>query len=252
MNLSNHHAVVTGGATGIGLAITKALYKEGARVTIMGRNKSRLNEVADTSELITAIEVDISNQKNVEQAFKQASTLCPISILINNAGAADTAAFHKTTYEQWQNMLAINLTGSFLTTQAALADIKSAEEGRIINIASTAGLKGYAYTSAYTAAKHGIVGLTRSLALELSKTQVTVNAICPGFTNTAIVEHAIENITSKTNRTSEQALADLVSHNPQKRLIEVEEVAQTVLWLCHANSQSITGQSIIIAGGELM
>lgn len=252
MNLQNHHAVVTGGATGIGLAITKALCSAGAKVTIMGRNKERLDEVAQIDDLIHSIQVDISDAASVEQAFNEASKRSPISILVNNAGVAETSPFHKITIEQWQKMIAVNLTGTFLTTQAALKDIKSAEYGRIINIASTSGLKGYAYTSAYTAAKHGVIGLTRSLADELSSTHVTVNAICPGFTNTAIVENAIENITQKTDRNAQQALSELVAHNPQKRLIEPEEIAETVLWLCHSNSHSITGQSIAIAGGELM
>jgi len=252
MDLTNHHAIVTGGATGIGLAVTQALCNEGARVTVMGRNKQRLDELAATNDLIGAIEVDITDPQSVEQAFKAASAVQPISILINNAGAADTAAFHKMTFEHWQRMLSINLTGTFLTTQAALSDIKAANYGRIINIASTSGLKGYAYTSAYSAAKHGVIGLTRSLSLELSNTMVTVNAICPGFTNTAIVADAIENITTKTQRNEAQALEDLVSHNPQKRLIEVDEIAETVLWLCNPKSGSVTGQSIVIAGGELM
>jgi NAD(P)-dependent dehydrogenase (short-subunit alcohol dehydrogenase family) len=252
MDLSNQHAVVTGGATGIGLGVTQALCREGVKVTVMGRNKQRLDELAATNELINAIQVDITDPQSVDDAFKAASAIQPITILINNAGAADTAPFHKTTLEQWQRLLSINLTGTFLTTQAALAEIKAAEHGRIINIASTSGLKGYAYTSAYSAAKHGVIGLTRSLSLELSKTNVTVNAICPGFTNTAIVADAIENITAKTDRNEQQALNDLVSHNPQKRLIEVDEIAETVLWLCNKKSSSVTGQSIVIAGGELM
>ena len=251
MNLKSQHAVVTGGATGIGLAITKALSAAGAMVTVMGRNTQRLEELAATDDLIHAITVDVSDESSVIKAFNDASTLQPISILINNAGAVETASFKNTSADLWQKMLAINLTGSFFTTQAALSDIKAAENGRIINIASTSGLKGYAYTSAYAAAKHGVIGLTRSLALELAKSNVTVNAICPGFTNTAIVDNAILNITDVTNRTSEQALEDLTRHNPQERLIEPEEVAETVLWLCSEKSRSVTGQSIIIAGGEL-
>ena len=252
MNLTEHHAVVTGGATGIGLAISMALVRSGAQVTIMGRNMQRLQEVAALNELIQPIQVDVTDQQSVQLAFNQASESNPISILINNAGAADTAAFHKTTFEHWHKMLDVNLTGVFLTTQAALTDIKNADNGRIINIASTSGLKGYAYTSAYTAAKHGVIGLTRSLALELTNTNVTVNAICPGFTNTAIVKDAVKNIVDKTNRNEAEALQQLVANNPHNRLIEPDEIADTILWLCNPKSRSVTGQSIVIAGGELM
>jgi len=252
MNLSDQHAVVTGGATGIGLAITRDLCAAGAKVTIMGRNLQRLEQVATTDELINAVQVDVSDQESVTAAFVKARNYGPVSILVNNAGIAETAAFAKTSFEQWQKLLSVNLSGIFLTTQAAMVDIKAAKNGRIINIASTAGLKGYAYTTAYTAAKHGVIGLTRSLALELSHTKVTVNAICPGFTNTAIVDNAVKNIHDITARSEQDALEELISNNPQNRLIEPEEIAETVLWLCNPKSRSITGQSIVIAGGELM
>ncbi len=149
-------------------------------------------------------------------------------------------------------MLAVNLTGTFLCAQAALRGMKEKGWGRIINVASTAGLKGYAYTAAYTAAKHGVIGMTRSLALELSAYDITANCLCPGFTDTAIVADALDNITTTTGRSREEALAEFVKHNPQKRLIDPAEVAASAVWLCGDASKSITGQSISIAGGEVM
>jgi len=252
MNLTNQHAVVTGGATGIGLAVSRMLREAGARVTIMGRNKDRLDHAVAGHQMMSAIAVNISEPESVANAFEKASAIAPISILVNNAGSVATAAFAKMTFEQWQGMVSINLNGTFLTIKAALDDIKKADNGRIINIASTSGLKGYAYTSAYGAAKHGVIGLTKCLALELANTNVTINSICPGFTNTAIVDNAIKAIAQKTDLSEEQALAELKSHNPQNRLIEPDEIAEAVINLCRPESRSITGQSIVIAGGEVM
>ena len=248
MDLSGKHAVVTGGATGIGLAITKALSKNGAMVTIMGRNKTRLDEIADTLENINTVQVDLTDPNSVEVAFKEASGIASISILVNNAGAALAAPFHKTSLEAWQNTLNINLTSIYLTTSATLNEIKTSEHGRIINIASIAGLEGAAYTTAYCASKHGVIGLTRALACELTKTQATINAICPGFTNTDIVTDAVNNIMAKTGRTAEDALNDILVSVNQNRMIEPSEIADEVLKLCDPNSDAINGQAIVIDG----
>jgi NAD(P)-dependent dehydrogenase (short-subunit alcohol dehydrogenase family) len=180
----------------------------------------------------------------------------PVDVLINNAGQALSQPFAKTDLHLWQQMLNVNLTGTYLCIQAALPDLLSAgaqgKAARIVNIASTAGLKGYAYVSAYAAAKHGVIGLTRSLALELARKGVTVNAVCPGFTETDIVRESIANIVAKTGQTESQAREALVAHNPQKKMIEPDEVAQAVMWLCADAAASVNGQSIAVDGGETM
>ena len=188
MSLVNNHAVVTGGATGIGLAITRALVDAGAIVTIMGRDKKRLDNIANESNKIKAIHVDITDVDSVNKAFVKASLTAPITILINNAGKAFSAPFHKTSFDEWEKIIAVNLTGIYLTISAVLTEVNQAKHGRIINIASISGLEGAAYTSAYSASKHGVIGLMKSLACELSKVNTTINSICPAFVNTDIVE----------------------------------------------------------------
>ena len=216
----------------------------------MGRNADKLKDKA--AELGTDYQVaDVTDRDQVATAFAAAAKQNGnITILVNNAGAADAAPFGKMDGVLWDRMLAVNLTGVYNCTKAAISAMAEAGSGRVVNIASTAGLKGYAYVSAYCAAKHGVVGLTRALALEYAKKGVTVNAVCPGYTNTEIIEESIERIVAVTGRTRDEALAEMVKVNPQQRLIEPEEVAATVMWICQ--QESITGQAIAVAGGEVM
>jgi NAD(P)-dependent dehydrogenase (short-subunit alcohol dehydrogenase family) len=256
--LQGQHSVVTGGGRGIGKAIAFELARLGAAVTLMGRDESVLlasaKEIRDAYGVkVEAIAADLSVPQAIQTAFEAAAQrLGAPSILVNNAGIAHSAPFGKTSLEQWNHLLAVDLTGPFLCIQQVLKPMVAAGFGRIVNIASTSGMTGCAYVTAYCAAKHGLIGLTRSLAMEVAKSGVTVNAVCPGFTDTDIVSRSVANIVEKTARTPEQALAQLVVHNPQGRLIQPEEVAEAVGWLCLPGSRSVTGQSILIAGGELM
>ncbi len=255
--LSGQHAVITGGGRGIGAAIAVELARLGANLTLMGRTIETLDSQRDRllreheCEIAT-IAVDVTDVRAVERAFVTAgAALGAPSILVNNAGAAQSRPFRRTTPEQWQQMLDVNLTGPALCTGQVLDGMLDAGYGRIINIASTAGLKGYAYVAAYTAAKHGLVGLTRALALELATSGVTVNAVCPGFTDTDLTAASIETIVARTGRTPDDARAEMTRFNPQNRLIEPWEIARTVAWLALADSSAITGQALVVAGGEV-
>jgi len=256
--LKGRHAVVTGGARGIGKAIAGALAAVGCDVSVLGRSEAPLRQgAADLSArhgIRTAwAAADVADEAAVTEAFaKIKAELGPISILINNAGIAIAAPFGRIKTEDWKRTLDVDLTGPFLCTRQVLPDMMTARWGRIVTVASTAGLKPYPYVVPYVAAKHGVIGLTRALALELAKTGVTVNAVCPGYTETDIVADAVKNIMAKTGRSEAEARAELVKSNPQGRMIQPEEVAQAVLFLCQDAAASITGQAIAVAGGEVM
>jgi len=253
--LSGKHALVTGGWRGIGAAVVKILLAHGARVTSVSRTGAPPKEsgASGSRDAIHYASADVTDPESVRKAFESArGRFGEITILVNNAGQAASAPFLKTDPTLWRKMMVVNLDGTFHCTQAVLAGMLAAGWGRIINIASTAGLTGYGYVTAYCAAKHGVVGLTRALAIEVATKGVTVNAVCPGFTDTDIAKEAVANIVAKTGRTAEQAQGELASRNPQKRLVRPEEVANTVAWLCLPGSEAITGQAIAVAGGELM
>jgi len=226
------------------------------RVSLFGRDQTKLSQVADElggGSRAAPVKVDVAESDSVRDAFTTARRhFGPVHILINNAGMAASAKFTETDLPTWNKILAVNLTGTYLCAREAVPDMLKLGFGRIVNIASIAGLRGAAYISAYSTSKHAVIGLTRSLALEYATKNITVNAVCPGYTDTDIVREAVANIRAKTGRSEKEALDALVATNPQRRLIAPKEVADTTLWLCKPGTQSVTGQSIVIAGGEVM
>jgi NAD(P)-dependent dehydrogenase (short-subunit alcohol dehydrogenase family) len=253
--LAGRHAVVTGASRGIGAAVAAELVRLGADVTLIARRREPLAETAQAlvggGSRVHDIVADVTDEDAVSRALIAATSAhgAP-AILINNAGGAESAPFARTDPALWRRMIDLNLTSAYLCTRAAAPAMIAAGWGRIVNVASTAGLKGYGYVSAYVAAKHGVVGLTKALAVEFARTGVTVNAVCPGYTDTPMLEAAIANIATKTKRSGDEARASLAASNPMGRLITPEEVAAAVGYLCLPEAGSTTGQALTIDGGE--
>ncbi|MGH1477503.1 MAG: SDR family NAD(P)-dependent oxidoreductase [Geminicoccales bacterium] len=247
MTVEGRHIVVTGGGSGVGAEIARIFAEAGAEVTILGRREEPLKAQGLPYQLC-----DVAKPDSVAAAFAAAhAARGAITVAIANAGAVDSIPFARMSPQQMQLMVSVNLMGVANVWQAALPDMKAAGWGRMIVIASTAGLKGYPYVSAYCAAKHGVIGLTRSLALELAGDGITVNAICPGFIETPMLDRSIDRITEKTGMSVEKARAALVAGNPQKRFIQTDEVAAAALWLCSDAARSINGHAMALSGGEI-
>lgn len=248
-----NHALVTGGGSGIGRAIAIALADAGLRVTILGRNAERLELVSAGRQGMVPLTCDVGDEAAVSRAVAQAIEVQgPVRSLVNCAGIVGTAPFEKTKLGLWDSLWQTNVMGAVHMCRAVLPGMRELPSGRIINIASTASLKGYAYVSAYTSTKHALLGLTRALAVEFAETAITVNAVCPGYADTEIVQESIKTVVAKTGRSEEEALATFTGTNPQGRLIDPGEIAGTVLWLMSDAARSVTGQAIIVAGGEIM
>ena len=250
--LAGRHAFVTGGGGGIGSAVAIALAGHGANVTLAGRDRGRLDRAAEAAGAAHVIVADVRDEQSVKHAFAEAKEkFGPIDILVNAAGFAHGAPAKRETLERWRETLDVNLTGTFLCCREAIGPMVEARFGRIVSIASTAALRGYRYVAAYCAAKHGVVGLTRALALETAAANVTVNAVCPGYTQTPMLDETIGNIVAKTGRSADEARDELLKDTPRGSFVHPTQVAAAVAWLCLPGAESVTGQAIAVDGGEL-
>ncbi|HEY7993153.1 MAG TPA: SDR family NAD(P)-dependent oxidoreductase [Candidatus Eremiobacteraceae bacterium] len=250
--LSGRHAFITGGSGGIGSATALALAGHGANVTLAGRDRSRLDRAAEAIGSACVVTVDVRDETSVKHAFDQArEKFGDVDILVNAAGYAHSAPVKRTSLDAWREAIEVNLTGTFLCCREAVGPMIDARYGRIVNVASTAALRGYRYVAAYCAAKHGIVGLTKALALESAASNVTVNAVCPGYTQTPMLDESIANIVAKTGKSAAEARDALLKETPRGIFVHPSDVAAAVAWLCLPGAEAVTGQAISVDGGEL-
>ena len=250
--LSGRHALVTGGGRGIGRAIAGALSAAGASVTVLGRGEATLRDAVAKGEAKGFAVADVTDESALGAEIKRAANARgPVDILVANAGGAESAPFTETAPSQFRQMFELNVMGVVHSTRAVLTGMMARKSGRVVAIASTAGMRGYGYVSAYCTAKHAVVGLVRSLAIETAASGVTVNAVCPGYTDTEMMRDSLSRIVEKTGRTPEQAQAAILKNNPLGRLVKPQEVAAAVLYLCSPDAAAVTGTTLVVAGGEL-
>ena len=256
--LKGQHAVITGGSRGIGAAISNYLAHLGADISLTGRTEKTLAKQANYIRNNYKVKVhtalgNMADEADVNRCLTSATKeLGTVHILINNAGVGKSAPFHRMDTDLWNEIIGLNLTGTYLCTKQVFSEMREMGYGRIVNISSTVGLRGYPYIAAYCAAKHGVIGLTRTLALECVKKGITVNAICPGYTDTDLVSEAVDAIIEKTGKHREEIQSEIDNISPMGRMVTPDEVAETVAWICLPSSASITGQSIVVSGGAVM
>ncbi|XXT22505.1 SDR family NAD(P)-dependent oxidoreductase [Sorangium sp. So ce429] len=252
MSLEGRIALVTGGGRGIGRAIAERLAREGARVAVAGRTQAEIDEVAAAVGGV-AVQLDVGDREGARSALAALEAqVGHVDVLVNNAGAAESAPFDRTTDALWDRMFAVNVTGAFALCRALIPGMIARGFGRVVNVASTAGLVGFAYSTAYCASKHAMVGMTRTIALEIARTPVTINCVCPGWVNTRMTDEAIARIAAKTGRGEDAARRSLEAMSPQGRMVEPEEVALVVSMLCSDEARGIHGQAIPVDGGQVM